>query len=889
MRRAEPDRSMTLTHQQAQELVQKSLQARLEGFERASLEAHLTACPACAAEAAAVRALDRRISTSLAERWPEPRYSAAEMQGRQASVRARLRRQHMVQNVSSFARLAGAAAVLLVLIAGLGWLALRGAPRPLLGGVVLDAPTPITAACEFPRHLVVEGETLLMIAARYGLTGEAILAQNRMTVDMLAVGQVLEIPTCGPITPAPVPTRPESPDFVMHSVDDGETCAGIAFLYDVSVESILQANGLNANCELSLGQVLRIPRPTPAPVTTPEGRIGLDEAERLVQAYIFASQPGMNPTATFPLEELTTDEIWQRVGAQVYKVREGVQQFQTYAIIAGRVYPIGESFGGLGVHTLLVTDLNADSAPELVYAYSFGSGIHQSAVGMLFPLDGGYLTTSVVDFRYLGELRLEKQDDQTLTVTGIPSDGAGEEALGRLVLIGTQLVIAPGDAALIEFTSEEAGIAFLHPLDWQASSGQFFALEPLAGIDTGGSISRACEWEANRADAPYGALPVLRMTTLGGQDACVIVPGEGAADTRWAIFHLDQGLDQGRVYRLRVDAGYAQVIGQSFRYLEPLATVTPAAMDMTPRAPGAGELQVQPLGSLTLSAYPVVSAAEDTPSHFEYMQRIPENVFPFRSTWLNTRMAESLAGANAVLEPFGYKLVERADGADSRIDLYWHDNILRDSLSMFYPPSVYRAENGPSGFAMLIEDKNFLAQLVQASPDGTMPLIENYDLFSSRYTRPIMAGERLISARRGGSADGPDRVEVLQNGEPIFTYTLAPAPVQEAVKTLEEWNGGWVLEVNGTLIVNGENWNQKNLRAQEIFNFTRIDGKPFFFFRRAGKIHAWYDGQELPMDWEAVIHYRCCEPAAFNVESSPGALWFHALRDGVWYYVEIKK
>lgn len=32
---------------------------------------------------------------------------------------------------------------------------------------------------------------------------------------------------------------------------------------------------------------------------------------------------------------------------------------------------------------------------------------------------------------------------------------------------------------------------------------------------------------------------------------------------------------------------------------------------------------------------------------------------------------------------------------------------------------------------------------------------------------------------------------------------------------------------------------------------------------------------------------RCCEPAAFNVAGSETMVWFHALRDGVWYYVEI--
>jgi len=43
----------------------------------------------------------------------------------------------------------------------------------------------------------------------------------------------------------------------------------------------------------------------------------------------------------------------------------------------------------------------------------------------------------------------------------------------------------------------------------------------------------------------------------------------------------------------------------------------------------------------------------------------------------------------------------------------------------------------------------------------------------------------------------------------------------------------------------------------------------------------------LPYQYDEVVHYDCCEAAAFNVAGNERMVWFHALRDGIWYYVEM--
>jgi LysM repeat protein len=59
------------------------------------------------------------------------------------------------------------------------------------------------------------------------------------------------------ITPSPTPTRV----VVMYQVKPGDTLGDIALQYDVSVESIMQENGLNEEGVLGSGQTLFIPLP----------------------------------------------------------------------------------------------------------------------------------------------------------------------------------------------------------------------------------------------------------------------------------------------------------------------------------------------------------------------------------------------------------------------------------------------------------------------------------------------------------------------------------------------------------------------------------------------------------------------------------------------------
>ncbi len=94
-------------------------------------------------------------------------------------------------------------------------------------------------------YTVQAGDTLWLIARRYGTTVEAIKQANGLTSNALRIGQVLRIPVS------------QNP-YVEYTVRAGDTLWELARRYGTTVEAIRQANGLTNNI-LQIGQVLRIP------------------------------------------------------------------------------------------------------------------------------------------------------------------------------------------------------------------------------------------------------------------------------------------------------------------------------------------------------------------------------------------------------------------------------------------------------------------------------------------------------------------------------------------------------------------------------------------------------------------------------------------------------
>lgn len=120
------------------------------------------------------------------------------------------------------------------------------------------APEPTAAPPQPPpsvpaggvEHVVAWGETIEVIASRYGVSAQDIIAANNLAnPDLIRAGDVLIIP--GATTPSPQPA--------VHIVRQGETMKSIASLYGTTVDALARANGIVNPNYIWVGQRLTIP------------------------------------------------------------------------------------------------------------------------------------------------------------------------------------------------------------------------------------------------------------------------------------------------------------------------------------------------------------------------------------------------------------------------------------------------------------------------------------------------------------------------------------------------------------------------------------------------------------------------------------------------------
>ncbi len=89
---------------------------------------------------------------------------------------------------------------------------------------------------------------------------------------------------------------------------------------------------------------------------------------------------------------ITPDYIQKSSNYQVFKYDTSCASFLLYE---GDVYQLGEWFGGFGVTSMALADLDGDQKQELYFTYSFGSGLHRSHAAYFDPA-----TKKVIGFNY---------------------------------------------------------------------------------------------------------------------------------------------------------------------------------------------------------------------------------------------------------------------------------------------------------------------------------------------------------------------------------------------------------------------------------------------------------------------------------------------------------
>lgn len=182
------------------------------------------------------------------------------------------------------------------------------------------------------------------------------------------------------------------------------------------------------------------------PARNTTGRWDREAASQAILEYYQKLLPDLNPAVKFPVEDVTTDEIWEQLHIQIFRVTEGIYENESFILNGGNLIQMGTAFGGFGVNSLAVSDLNQDNQLELLFTYSFGSGIHRTHIAAYAP---NFYKDRIIecDLEYLGDLQLVKLSNQDIEVQII--DMSLEEGITKPVYnLGTLSLIKQQNSEL---------------------------------------------------------------------------------------------------------------------------------------------------------------------------------------------------------------------------------------------------------------------------------------------------------------------------------------------------------------------------------------------------------------------------------------------------------
>ena len=193
-----------------------------------------------------------------------------------------------------------------------------------------------------------------------------------------------------------------------------------------------------------------------------------------------------------------------------------------------------------------------------------------------------------------------------------------------------------------------------------------------------------------------------------------------------------------------------------------------------------------------------------------------------------------------------------------------------------------------------------------SSTIGTGSSFSPYTVGPSNSGLRAKVGNDLLTAVQSYNRNSSQSWGIVQrNGTEIYRISTGPASPLESLRGLWSYDNHWVLEVapitekkignngievdtKGQLVEDGRSLNNQ-YGYEEAFNFQTLGGRPFYFFQKNGKIDAWYDGQVVPLGYDAISHYGCCSAAQRNPRMFTNLIVFFGSRGPTDYFVQISQ
>jgi hypothetical protein len=293
-------------------------------------------------------------------------------------------------------------------------------------------------------------------------------------------------------------------------------------------------------------------------------------------------------------------------------------------------------------------------------------------------------------------------------------------------------------------------------------------------------------------------------------------------------------------------------------------------------------------GALEVREYPLVEQSKDNPTHLDFQQHVTAAVAAQRDGWRFPGREEAVSAPNHALQPFGFRLEANSAPPFSGYTLYHHETALHSDIAQFWPVSVRRDAS--------LRSTDFLLPFLTLSGEKLVASAAGIHAWPAQAeagngvdsSPPAYYGDQIAYAQTGGgvvsvyagpsllyAGSEPDTAQSAQSGSPRALHTWGSA----------ETTKHWALELDQRVLVDGQDLAQAQA-VDRAYEFHLLDGQPLYFFDKDGLTRMHYAGSDLPYSYDQIIYQNTGDLAVFNPGSTGRVLWYYALRDGLWYYVE---
>lgn len=229
-------------------------------------------------------------------------------------------------------------------------------PQNLQIGQRICIPQPSPGPCTGQLYTVRPGDTLFLIAQRFGVSLQALIAANLQISDpnLIFPGQVICIPGVQP---------PQCVGGTIHIIQAGDTLFNLAAFYGTTVNAIIAANpGIDPQ-NLQVGQAICIPLPQPAQCTgqlytvvTGDTMASIAARFGVSLAALIAANPQIaDPARIFPGQIICIPaEAPQCIGGTIHIVRPGDTLFNLAAFYGTTVNAIIAANPGIDPQNLRI-------------------------------------------------------------------------------------------------------------------------------------------------------------------------------------------------------------------------------------------------------------------------------------------------------------------------------------------------------------------------------------------------------------------------------------------------------------------------------------------------------------------------------------------------------